>query len=222
MRMTWLAVMVAVLCVGAWTVSAQTQQDQQAQQQSRSGMDSSQAGMSQHEGGAMRHPAPGLITAPNEMQIQGKVLGKYKDVDVQNDKEHRIVRVQTSEGRVVMVDLGRTGNLPKGFELNEGQWVIVTGTQGKLGNDNVLFARNFANVYNLPGGAAGSGAKLEGSDQNLQDKFGDQKESGTGGSRGTEDNSTHAQYRDYPGHVGGSGPGAGETKSDQNRDQNRD
>jgi hypothetical protein len=158
----------------------------------------------------MRHPAPALLSSPNDMQIQGKVLGKSTDVDVEGDKEHRVVRVQTRGGQTMMVDLGVTDRIPEGFEVKEGQWVIVTGRQGRLGNDNVLVAHNVANVYNfMPGGAAYGGTRLDDDNQSLQEKTGDD-DRGTGGTR--------AQYRDYPGHVGGTSNGAVQ-QHDSNQDR---
>lgn len=196
MRMTHVLVIVTLLCMGAWTLSAQTQQDQQQAQQKvqqtqeqaqraqrdmsgqdsmhqdMSGQDKTQhGGMSGQGGTAQQMIAPALIQAPNEMQMQGKVLS-HKDVDVQGDKSHRILRVQSQQGQVMMIDLGRKDRLPSGLEVNDGQWVIVTGVQGRLGNDNVLVAHNLANVYNFRGLAPGveSGQKLDDSSQNLGQK----------------------------------------------------
>lgn len=172
MRTSILAMMVTVLCVGAWAFA----QGQQGTMQEPQGAQRANE-PTPSPGGAMNEPsmpgqagmrgghqvlAPALIQSPNEMQIQGKVLS-HKDVSVTGDKDHRIVRIQTKTGQTMDADLGRKDRLPSGLNINEGQWVIVTGVQGRLDNNNVLVAHNLASVFNFeaggsqPGGATGAG-----------------------------------------------------------------
>lgn len=224
MRSTRLAVLLMVMCVGAWSLSALAEQGQTDKDATHVKPTSPTQGTSgQHQPGmggtAQRTLAPALMESPNEQQIQGKILGESKDVDVEGDKEHRIVRVQTKDGKVVMVDLGRTDRLPDGLEVREGQWVLVTGVPGRVGNDQVLVAHNLANVFSFrPGASAtGNGAALEDKDKSLREKISDDVREGTGGSVGEKDNDTRAQYKDYPGHVGESGPGAGQKDADQSK-----
>jgi hypothetical protein len=171
MKMTLLAAMVAVMCMGTWAYAEnQPSTDQNQVTGASSDVDTS-PGATPRSGDSVSEPgtagraalhqgmeghevlAPALIQSPNEMQIQGKVVS-HKNVGVASDKEHHVLRVQTKSGQIMDVDLGHKDRLPAGFDLKDGQWVIVTGVQGRLDNNNVLVAHNLASVYNF--GAEGS------------------------------------------------------------------
>lgn len=164
MRMQ-LSVILAVLCVGTWAFAQGG-----AQGVDRTKESAPTAGTMHEQGmesGHMGHEylAQALVRSPNEIQIQGKYLDykdvsvgnskdtwvgrAEKDVGVGNGKDHRLARIELKDGKIRNVDLGPKDNLPKDFGLNKDQWVIVTGVEGRLNNETVLVAHNWANVYNM-------------------------------------------------------------------------
>ncbi len=191
MRITAFAAIVAVVSLGAWGAIAQAQsgQGQPAQQQGQAqpgqqqpaqqqpGQQQWGPSVEQHgtaaqpgagagsTGGQMRPgqgevpAAAALITAPNQRQIQGRVLDS-REVEV-DDVEHKVVRVRTKDGQVVQVDLGDQDRLPDGLDIREQQWVIVTGVPGQLKGEQVLTARNLANVFEFEGAAPRGGTVRE-------------------------------------------------------------
>ena len=143
-----LAVMLAVLCVGSWAFAQGS-----AQGVDRTKETAPTAGIMHEQGMQPGHTghevlAQALVRSPNDIQIQGKYLD-YKDVSVPNSKDHRLARIELKDGKIHDVDLGPKDMLPKDFNLNKDQWVIVTGVEGRLNNESVLVAHNWANVYNM-------------------------------------------------------------------------
>lgn len=207
MKTALLAVIVSATCMGMWAYAQQQGTADQEQVVTPSNQPSSPPSGGMSEPGATGQPgvarepgmgshqllAPALIQSPNEMQIQGKVLS-HKDASVPNDREHRMLRVQTKGGPVMEVDLGRKDRLPEGLNINDGQWVIVTGVRGQLNNQNVLVAHNLANVFNftaegsMPGGGVMGGSSGR-TDKESKETSGDTTKDSTKDSTNTKDSS---------------------------------
>lgn len=134
-----LAVIVALLCVAGWTGAVQ------AADPASTANPSIQAQGSTGEGGSTHQP---LIMSPDEKLIEGQVID-YKTVDMQNEKDHRVVQLKLKDGQTMQVDLGAKSNLPSGFDVRKGQWVLVAGVPSQMGNERVFVAHRWANVYNL-------------------------------------------------------------------------
>lgn len=93
----------------------------------------------------------GIERGQQQMQ-QGLISGRVTDArDVQIEgvsNEHRLVRLQTREGRQVVVDLGPEDQL-NDLSVQQGDWLAVRGQIGQINNRPVIFAQQVANIVTI-------------------------------------------------------------------------
>lgn len=89
---------------------------------------------------------PAEAAAPSRPLIQGRVIDT-RDVPLEGRRgAHRLVKVRTSAGRILVADLGRRDRLDKDVKLRRGESIALRGYWGRINGRPVLFATHIADL----------------------------------------------------------------------------
>ena len=119
----------AMQAAGRQGPSGQQQQQQRQQQQQ-------QQRQQQKQQQPMTHVIAGRLMETREVTLKGL------------SEKHVLARLQTPQGRQVLVDLGTRGNL-QDVNLTKGEIIATTGSFGRINGRPVLFADHFADLVRI-------------------------------------------------------------------------
>lgn len=130
-------------------------------------------------------PALGHEAAATPQQGDRVVIGKvidHRDVRLKGvpGDGHRMVKIQNRDGKQMVIDLGSSGEQPRGLDLQNGDRVIAIGRNARVDDRPVLYARYVGELHGV--GNVGASAK--------------------GSAGGTDDGGTRGGPRGGPGPTG--------------------